>query len=79
MIVHLIVIRHPEPSEDTYWTTEAWDENTIDENPQGYEEALKKAQASNGADHVRVLKVQLPEGALAKPFEVPVVKGEVVE
>ena len=75
MIINLIVIRQPGTVEDTFWTSEAWDEYTIDENPEGFDEAIEKAHKEYGGDHVRVLQVRIPKGSLAKPFEVPTVEG----
>jgi hypothetical protein len=78
VIISIIVVRIPGPTNVEYWTTEAWDEFTLDENPQGFEEALDKARQKHGDQHVGVLKVELPRGALAKPFEIPKVEGKVV-
>jgi len=78
MTVSIIVVRIPGPTNVEYWTTEAWDEFTLDDNPQGFEEALAKARNQHGAEHVGILEVELPSGALAKPFEIPKVEGKVV-
>ena len=74
MLLKIIVIRAV-TTQTFYWTTEAWDENSLEENPEGFSGALQKARDQHGGENVRVLTVALPTGALAQPFERPHVVG----
>lgn len=49
----------------------AWDEYTIDENPEGWTEACEKAIASWGDDLLswRIIDIQLPVNILKQQFE----------
>lgn len=77
MIVKLVVIQSVGVNTCERWVTNAWDEYTIDENPDGFTAAVECAEAEHGAANVRILNVRIPEGSLDKPFEVPTVEGEV--
>jgi len=77
MLLKLIVVRSQSVVEDTHWVAGAWDEYTLDENPSGFEDDVKKAQGEHGADNVRILDVKIPEDALAYAFEIPQVEGDV--
>ena len=76
MIIKAIVVRNSSVIEDTFWVAGAWDEYTYDENAHGFDEEVQRNQQSHGHDNVRILDIVIPEDALAKPFEIPVVKGE---
>jgi hypothetical protein len=58
---------------------DAWDEFTMEENPQGYYEALKKARKEHGVDAVRELQIELPQSAILDLYQTPHVRANVVE
>lgn len=68
MLLKIIVVRSV-TTQPVYWTTEAWDENTLDENFEEFVRAVEKAREKHGGENVRVLNVALPDGALAQPFK----------
>ena len=77
MIIKAIVIRDCTISDPTYWIAEAWDEHTIDENPDGFAADLMGAERVYQPHNVRVLDIKIPEGTLAKAFDAPQVEGEI--
>jgi hypothetical protein len=58
---------------------DAWDENCLDENYEGFEESLAKIKSQSDFADVRVLAVDVPDEAVYDLFEVPVVSAAVVE
>ena len=39
-----------------YWLVEAWDDDTVSENNEGWQEAVDKAYADHGPKNVRITK-----------------------
>lgn len=67
--VHLIWVTD---ESDTLWLADAWDEYSVDGNPEGWEGAIRKAEQENTA--VRITTTQLPYDqieALFKPAPIP--------
>lgn len=58
---------------------EAWDEYSVDSNPEGWEAAKQEALESLGTDlhEYRVLDVFLGDDWIARAFRTPVVVGDV--
>lgn len=76
-IYHIIV--RESGSGDVKWIHDSWDEWTLDENPGGFDESLKKAHETHGADNVRVLEVEVPQDSFDRAFDNTVVQGEINE
>lgn len=64
----------------------AWDEYAVDENPDGFENAMAAAVEANGGvgpgkglETVRVIILTVPDSAIHKAFEVPEVEASVEE
>lgn len=72
MKIHLIIARHP--SSESPWIVDAWDEHSIDFNPDGYNEAFEDAAEKN---EVREAIVEVPDSLFDDVFEPLSVKGEV--
>ena len=55
----------------------AWDEYSVDENLQGWNDATRKAIESVEGDlsEYRFIKLRVHEGAVSKAFEIPVVQA----
>ena len=56
---------------------DAWDEYSVAENHEGYTEKLRSLEDSDGFEAVRVLIVKVPDEAVDKIFETPIVEGTV--
>jgi hypothetical protein len=73
--VRLIIAQYKQsyPHELMPNVVDAWDEYTMDSNPEGYQEALDKHRAKEGDDYeyggVRELIVELPQSAVTKLFD----------
>ena len=78
MKIYLIVVQAPTRG-DSPWVWGAWDEWTIDENPDGYQEAINEARARNPSEEVRTACVEVPDGFLQQVFEPLSVKGKPME
>lgn len=61
------------------WVVNAWDHDSMDENPQGWEEALEKARADHPDYEVRLMDVVVPWSKVDALFDIPEVSGVVVE
>lgn len=59
------------------WCVDAWDEFSIDENYDGWVEALDKAKGSN--EEVRVVKIRIRHEDVIAAFDVASVEGEVIK
>lgn len=74
----IVVLQECEP--DAPWVAGAWDEYSIDNNPEGYNEELEKHKSKSC--QVRVLPIIVPEANVMAlfnppdPIEVKVVKDE---
>jgi hypothetical protein len=53
---------------------DAWDEFSVDENPTGWEDAVKKARKSG---HVRICVIEVPTDKLESLWVGDVIPGEV--
>lgn len=75
MRIHLFVA-NTGSHDDPPWVVGAWDEYSIDANPEGYEsDFLNMQKKHDGA--VAVLIVNIPDGSLHKAFRPQQVQGEV--
>jgi hypothetical protein len=77
MVIKLIVVQQITESDTLYWTAGAWDEYTLDENPEGFSEDVAKHVARHGEGSVRIVDVRIPEGTFAKAFAPLTVTGTV--
>jgi hypothetical protein len=77
MLIKLIVVRSSEL--DPPWVADAWDEGSVDENPEGWGKAVAKANEAYGASYVRVVNMKIPDDTLVRTFKEPVVDGVVEE
>lgn len=64
---------------ETPWILGAWDEWTIDENPNGFQEAINEAREKNRTAEVRVGCVEVPDDFMEQIFQPIVVKGKPVD
>lgn len=71
----LVVQRLEDGDNDSAWVTQCADEYTIDEH-NGTPEFIQQALDAD-PPNTRLLWVTIPEGSLAKVFEVPTVAGKV--
>lgn len=62
--------------DDPPWVVGAWDEWTVDENYQGYAEAVEKLEKEHGANF-RVGVVEVPDSFLSDCFKCHTVKAKV--
>lgn len=67
MDVHMIWVQ----DSDITWLESAWDADSVSENPAGYKEAIDKAIASWGAEHVRVVITAVDFNAVQAAFQPP--------
>lgn len=74
MIVKLIIVQHG----DARWVHDAWDEIAIEENNNGYEDALVAAEGAHGAANVRTVNVTVPNDLFDIAFAEPTVIGTVM-
>lgn len=51
------------------WLVDAWDEFSIDDNPEGWEKALSDVEASHGRESVRVTRATVEYTAVKKVFD----------
>lgn len=77
MKILLIVEREP-GTEDIAWVTEAADEYSLDEWNGSLPDALRRALDRDPAN-VRQLWVEIPNDAFSKLWDVPTLKGSVVQ
>lgn len=76
MRLWVIVIR----GDGTTWVTDAWDDDTTYENPQGWKEAIDKARGTcegNEGYEMRVVPVVVP--GLYDVFDQPQLDGQIEE
>lgn len=55
----------------------AWDEYTVESNPEGYREEFEKAKGTEAYEAVREIVVTVSEKAVLAAFATPVVEGTV--
>ena len=83
MRINLIVGQYPQQYDGQYMPNvlDAWDEYTMEDNYQGFLEAVGKYEgwvAKGDLEAVRVLAVNVPDEAVLDLFKVPVVDAVVV-
>lgn len=66
MKVWLIIARNG----DEMWLIDAWDDDSVSENPEGWRDALAKARADVEPDDLRVVTATLDWDAVRKAFDV---------
>lgn len=78
MKIHLIVGQRVETYDGEYApeVLDAWDENTLDENRDGFREAFAKHEGDKGLAMVRELIVDVMDADIERLFKVPVVKAK---
>jgi len=74
MLIYMIWVNN-RAEFDEAWMVNAWDEFTIDANPQGWEEAVSKAKSEHA--EVRVIPVQVDITKVQHAFEIQPINGEV--
>jgi hypothetical protein len=83
--LHLIVAQYKQAYGGQYMpnVVDCWDEYALEDNYEGYQEALTRHHAKEGTDYeimgVRELTVEIPESAITGLFKVAVVKGQAKE
>ena len=63
----------------TIWVLGAWDEYTIDENTQGFCDAIKQYRATLPGTDIRTAEIEVPEGFLDSIWKPILVRGKVLE
>lgn len=58
-----------EPYSDHYWLVDAWDDDSVMENNDGWEEAKKKAYEDHGPEEVRITTTTVDIDKVAKAFK----------
>ena len=53
------------------WVVDTWDEYSMDDNYDGYVEALSKAREDHGPENVRVIRAELDRSVVARAWQVP--------
>lgn len=59
------------------WCCGAWDEFSVEENPEGYADAIAHYEGKYGIENIRVVKVLIMDAPIANLFEPLTVTGEV--
>jgi hypothetical protein len=83
MQIRLIIAQYKQsyPGEYMPNVVDAWDEYVLEDNWQGYEEALAKHKAGEGTDYepngVKELIVTVPDDVITGLFDIPVVEAQV--
>lgn len=65
--------------DDDWAMIDAWSENNVGENYEGWKEAVDKAKADEMNSDVRVVDITVPMADLRKALDIPVVKASKVE
>jgi hypothetical protein len=73
MKLYTILVRNS--MDETAWVITAWDEYSVDENNEGWQQAI--ADARENYFEMRISVVNVPNDFLEKPFMTPEVDGEV--
>jgi len=74
--IYCVLSKHPDI--DMPWLVDAWDEWSVEENPEGLGTDVKNAKKKHPACEVRTAVIEVPDSFLTSVFELPVVKGDVV-
>lgn len=73
MKIHIIAVKAPDV--DSPWVQSAWDEYTIDENPEGFQRDIEKAKEMHKDYEVRLGIIEVPDNFFSKIFDPPVVQA----
>ena len=68
-IVKIHLIFEATEDGDAAWLVDAWDEYSIDGNPEGFDEAVKRAQQQSTAGRIRVITTLLNYEKVLAAFE----------
>jgi hypothetical protein len=84
MDLHILFIQRKEsyPGECAPEALVVWDEYSVDENPEGFENAIKLSLAGQGSDVAahRVIRVRVDQERIHKLLvKVPTVDGSIIE
>jgi len=66
MIIYIIVAKHPDEAEP--WILAAWDEYTVNDNYEGFEEDIRKHTKKNKGCEVRTAEVEVEDDFFSKIF-----------
>lgn len=58
------------PDVEEVWLVDAWDADSVDNNPDGWQDALAKARRINGTENVRVVSATMNEDKVRQAFAV---------
>jgi hypothetical protein len=64
---------------DAAWLVDAWDEYSIDGNPEGYDAAVKKARADSVSGLIQILHTTLDDEAVLSAFQPPALSNSGIE
>ena len=67
--INLVFVKDEGEEPESAWIMDAWDEFSIENNPEGYQESLDKLRDSYGYNNVHVLVVQIPFENVTKMFK----------
>jgi hypothetical protein len=67
MNVYLIWTR----TEGYAWLVESWDEESIDANEAGWDEAVQKARTEHGPENIRIIKASIDFDKVLEAFNPP--------
>lgn len=75
-----VIVAKPEGGGDEMpWVVGAWDEYCMDENYQGYLDAIQKHIKENAGSELRTAEIEVPDGFLESIYRPIKVQGKVVE
>ena len=63
--------------EDEPFLLECWGEDRVEDDPEGFEDSLKRFQNSKDLGAVRVIVINVPDDAIKASFKTPVIEGTV--
>lgn len=68
MNIFMLWISDPRDTSQQYWLEEAWDDNSVQTDPEGWEEAKDKAYTSWGPENVRIVVTTVDMDAIRTAF-----------
>lgn len=69
MKINLIFVKDEDDEPEAAWIIDAWDEFSINNHSEGYEEALTKHRESHGHNNVRVLVIEISYESIEEMFK----------
>lgn len=66
MILFCILVKHPQ--EDEPWVAGAWDEWTVEQNYEGWEEAVTATKDKHKESEIRIAGLEVPDGWMSDQF-----------